>query len=106
MTRRVLGRRASRVVAMLGPVALVGLAVATTQARVSDAGLFRGGLLAYALGGCVMVLAACEPGPVRTLLSTPPLRALGRISYGVYVYHWPLFLWLSPARTQLAPLQL
>ncbi len=106
MAQRTLGRRVSRVVASFGPVAVVGLALAMTQARVGDAGLFRGGLLAYALGGCALLLAACEPGPMRGLLSTPPLRQLGRISYGVYVYHWPLFLWLSPARTQLDPLEL
>ena len=35
-----------------------------------------------------------------------PLRALGRISYGVYVYHWPLFLWLDHDRTGLSPLPL
>jgi peptidoglycan/LPS O-acetylase OafA/YrhL len=106
MAQRTLGRRASRAVATFGPIAVVGMAFATTEARVTDAGLFRGGLLAYALGGCVLVLAACEPGPIRALLSTPPFRQLGRISYGVYVYHWPLFLWLSPARTQLSPLPL
>jgi peptidoglycan/LPS O-acetylase OafA/YrhL len=106
MAQRTLGRRVSRTVASLGPIVVVGLALATTEARVTDTGLFRGGLLAYALGGCVLILAACEPGPLRALLSTPPFRQLGRISYGVYVYHWPLFLWLSPARTQLAPLEL
>jgi len=26
-------------------------------------------------------------------LSVAPLRALGRISYGVYLYHWPVFVW-------------
>jgi peptidoglycan/LPS O-acetylase OafA/YrhL len=106
MTRRALGTRVSQVVASAGPLAVVALLWATTQARVTDASLFRGGLLAYALGGCVVLLAACEPGPVRVLLSSPPLRGLGRISYGVYVYHWPLFLWLTPARTGLAPLEL
>jgi peptidoglycan/LPS O-acetylase OafA/YrhL len=106
VARRTLGRVASRVVAWSGPIALVAMAWATTQARTADTGLFRGVLLAYGLGGCVLLLAACAPGPIRALCSAPPLRQLGRISYGVYVYHWPLFLWLSPARTGLAPLPL
>lgn len=106
MTRRTLGRRASRVVASVGPVVLIALIWATTQARVADAGLFRGGLLAYALGGCALILAACEPGPIRTVCAWAPLREIGRVSYGVYVYHWPLFLWLTPDRTGLDGLAL
>jgi hypothetical protein len=31
---------------------------------------------------------------------------LGRISYGVYVYHWPLYLWINHNRTGLGPLAL
>ncbi len=100
------GRVASRLVAAAGVPAFGVLAVAYLHARVTDPGLFRGGLLAVALSGGTVVVAACEPGPVRALLSRPPLRALGRVSYGVYVYHWPLFLLLTPARTGLAPLPL
>ena len=98
LLNRRLGRRASRVAAAAGVVALVGLAAATFVARTSDAGLFRGGLLVFAVGSAALVLAASEPGPVRWLCSLPPLRALGLISYGVYVFHWPVFLWLTAAR--------
>ena len=41
-------------------------------------------------------------GPVRTVLSVPPLPAIGLISYGLYLWHWPIYVWLSPDRTGLA----
>jgi hypothetical protein len=44
------------------------------------------------------VLSACVEGPVRRLLSFEPLRLLGVISYGVYLFHWPLFLVLDERR--------
>src|SRR4029079_10692826 len=103
---RVLSRRASRSVAVAGPVALATMMWANTQTRVGERLLFRGGLLAYACLGCVVVLAACQRGPVRALCSTALARGLGRVSYGVYVYHWPIFLWLSSARTGLPPFPL
>src|SRR5262249_39952869 len=35
-------------------------------------------------------------------LAWRPLRYTGRISYGLYLYHWPLFLVLNQARTGLS----
>jgi peptidoglycan/LPS O-acetylase OafA/YrhL/lysophospholipase L1-like esterase len=106
LSGRAPGKRSSRSLAAAGPPALLVMVWANAHARVGDRILFRGGLLAYAGAGCVLMLAACEPGPIRALCSTAPLRRLGRISYGVYVYHWPIFLWLSAARTGLAPFAL
>jgi peptidoglycan/LPS O-acetylase OafA/YrhL len=106
MSRRRLTRAQSRTVAAIGPVVLAALAVGTVVARVTDVGLFRGGLLLFACGSGVVVLAACEPGPVRWLCSLSGFVALGRISYGVYIFHWPVFIWLNHARTGLDPLAL
>jgi hypothetical protein len=44
---------------------------------------------------------AVRPSLVARVLGLGPLRLLGRISYGVYVYHWPVFLWLDAERTGL-----
>jgi hypothetical protein len=69
---------------------------------VEDARLYRGGLAAYALASVMVVAAAAAPsGPVPRVLAVAPLRWLGRVSYGVYLYHFPIYLWLTPARTGL-----
>ena len=73
---RTIGRGLSRVFAIAGPFALVALLWANAHAHVGDESLFRGGLLAYAGLGSVLLLAACQPGPVRTLCSSAPLRSL------------------------------
>lgn len=63
--------------------------------------LYRGGLPAIAVVSACLIIGAVVPGPTRALLSAAPLVWLGRISYGVYVYHWPLFIALDEQRTGL-----
>lgn len=37
---------------------------------------------------------------VQLLFTIPVLRFLGRISYGFYIFHWPVYLLLAPVLTQ------
>ena len=97
---------AGRRLARGGPLALALLLLAWSTTTQTDGRLYDGGLLAHAALAVVLILAARGDGLVATVLAARPLRWLGRISYGAYLYHWPIFLWLSEARTGLdgAPL--
>jgi peptidoglycan/LPS O-acetylase OafA/YrhL len=85
-------------VGLLGAAALAASAWAWWNIEQPTPALYRGGLLAYALLSGALVLSACVDGPVRRALSFEPLRLLGVISYGVYLFHWPVFLVMSEAR--------
>ncbi len=65
--------------------------------------LYRGGLLLLALAvDAILVAVVLLPGGVLArVLSIGPLRLLGRISYGVYLFHWPVIVALTPTRTGL-----
>jgi peptidoglycan/LPS O-acetylase OafA/YrhL len=72
----------------------------------TTSGLYEGGLTVYAFTTVLLLVVALRAGPVQRGLATEPLRRLGRISYGVYLIHWPIFLWLTAETTHLraAPL--
>jgi peptidoglycan/LPS O-acetylase OafA/YrhL len=65
---------------------------------------YLGVFLAVAVAGAVLVgsVTVCPDSLLARLLSWPPLVGIGRISYGLYLYHWPIFLWLTTPRTGLS----
>ncbi len=94
-------RWARRVARTLPLVGLGGLAAATHYATGSS-GEFRHGLLigvAIAAAFVVAPVALEQRGAVARVLAAPPLVWLGTISYGVYLWHWPIFLVLNGERT-------
>lgn len=81
------------------------LAVAFACASPDSAWMFRGGFSVVALATAVLLveLVTTEQGPLARALASRPLVATGRISYGLYLWHWPVFLLLAPAFTGLGP---
>ncbi len=93
------GALARKLAAAAGVVALAVSALCWWNVGQDSPKVYEGGLLLYALVSAALILSATVPGPMRTLLAFEPLRLLGVISYGVYLYHWPIFLVLDPDRT-------
>jgi peptidoglycan/LPS O-acetylase OafA/YrhL len=98
---RPLPRPTARVAAAVGVVALPCMVFLWSQLDFTTAWLYRGGFGAIAVLNVVVIMAAIAAGPVRALCSWRALRAVGLVSYGLYLYHWPIYLWLDPARTGL-----
>ncbi len=99
-------RSFARLAALAGPLALAVLVAGWSTIDHADPALFRGGLLLHATLTAVVITALLVAGPLRSALSWRPLVGLGRISYGVYLYHWVVFQQLDARRTDLAAPQL
>lgn len=91
---------------LTGILALVGMFWAWWAISHSSQLLSYGGLPLYAILTTVIIHAAIRPGLTARLLSWPPLRWVGLISYGLYLYHWPVFLILDEKLLGWAPLPL
>ena len=94
------GQAASRLGAdALGGLALVGMFWAWYAVPESSLGLARGGFPLYACGTTAIIFAVTRNGLIARLISVKFLCWAGMISYGLYLYHWPIFLWLDAERT-------
>ena len=86
----------------LGPLALVAMFVVWSRLSDSSSTYYRGGSALFAVGVAVVISAAMVGGPVRSLLAFGPLPWIGRLSYGLYLWHWPIIVWLVPTRVPSA----
>jgi peptidoglycan/LPS O-acetylase OafA/YrhL len=93
----------------LGIVGAIGLAGAWARLDGATALPYQGVLPLCSLAGALVVASIADrrhPGPLGEVLSLAPLRWLGLVSYGVYLFHWPIFQWLDASRTHQTGLAL
>ena len=92
----------------VGRLAWPSLAAILVLGAVTPAGrgwAYDGGLPLFALLS-VTLIAALQAPPERSmgaaaLLSARPVVWVGTVSYGIYLFHWPVIVWLTEDRTDL-----
>jgi peptidoglycan/LPS O-acetylase OafA/YrhL len=82
-------------------VGAVGLSVFAFTVHEQTSLLPRGGFLFAAVAAALVIAGAEHLAPLATLLTSRPLVALGLISYGVYLWHWPIIVVVDARRTGL-----
>jgi peptidoglycan/LPS O-acetylase OafA/YrhL len=98
------GHRGRRVaLEVVGVAGVVVLAVAWVALDGQSRTLYRGGFLVCGVAATAVIAAVVHPqrGVLARLLEFRPLVGLGLISYGVYLYHWPIDIVLDAQRVHL-----
>jgi peptidoglycan/LPS O-acetylase OafA/YrhL len=97
--------------AVCGALGIVGAITAVVIWVLTTAGSsfpYAGGffLIGLAVGSVILSVVAAPRSIVPRFLALNPIRYVGRISYGLYIWHWPIFIWLNHERTNLLGWQL
>ena len=94
------GRAAALLVGLAG---VVVSALLWTLVSYNDPFAYRGGFLLAALATTAVLFSvvSSQRSVLARCLSVAPLRYVGRISYGMYLWHFPLFIYIDNARTGL-----
>jgi peptidoglycan/LPS O-acetylase OafA/YrhL len=89
-----------------GLVAGLGFLVLVAASTIEQAWVYRGGLVGVAIVSAVLIASVAGGRFPARLLEVAPLVAIGKVSYGIYLFHWPVFMLLTPERTGLSRLPL
>jgi peptidoglycan/LPS O-acetylase OafA/YrhL len=90
-----------RLLASLGAVGLVVVVVASVVLTGSSVLAYRGGFLVVSVAAAAVIVAVVSvpAGTPARVLATAPLVWIGSVSYGIYLWHFPVFVFLDATRT-------
>jgi peptidoglycan/LPS O-acetylase OafA/YrhL len=93
-----IGKRGPMALDVIGFTSLLVLVWCFINVSEFDSLLYRGGYLVFACVAALVVLVAVHPATTITsgLLGTSPMVWIGKRSYGIYLWHWPVFLVTRP----------
>jgi peptidoglycan/LPS O-acetylase OafA/YrhL len=96
--KRPLPERASRALDYAAGASLVALAFIMWTWDAYTTRLYQGGFLVVSVLAAVVIAACAQPGrgPMRNVLAWAPLVYIGTRSYGLYLWHWPIFQLMRP----------
>jgi peptidoglycan/LPS O-acetylase OafA/YrhL len=87
----------------MGALGLGGILVMSVVVTDSQGWMYEGGFTLIAVMTCLLIVAVMtnRETVARTILASPPLPLIGRMSYGLYLWHWPIYVFLTSDRTGL-----
>lgn len=83
----------------VGLAAMLAAVLAWSFVHEYDEWVLGWGLAAFSVVNLGLIVGASVEGPMSRILAVPPLVWFGRLSYPIYLAHWPMALIMNPDRT-------
>jgi peptidoglycan/LPS O-acetylase OafA/YrhL len=98
--RQIASKLGDRTGALAGWLAVAGLTWLVVTVEITDPTVFRGMIFLNTIFTSLLIVSALSnaPGFVARFFSWGAICNIGKLCYGLYVYHWPIFLLLDKER--------
>ncbi len=88
---------AKAIITAVGVLALVTILWFYWQVGEFSPFIYRGGFFVLSVTVCLLIAAATHPAvSLGAILGAQPMRYIGQRSYGLYLWHWPIFAITRP----------